>query len=171
MNASPTNNVSLAFSPHNHSHCVQDALKVAVSLCEERAVRLTPLRKQVLELIWQSHKPLGAYTLIDMLAKQSTRQIAPPTVYRTLDFLLEQHLIHRLDTLNAYIGCPDPTHSHPKAFLLCAICGHAEELHSEPVTEAIQQAAANAGFSVQKQSLEVLGLCCQCRTDSQVSHD
>lgn len=163
MNSLVTEKAPLAFSPHNHTLCVNDALTVAESLCEQRQVRLTPLRKQVLELIWQSHKPLGAYALIDMLAKKSTRQIAPPTVYRALDFLLEQHLIHKLETLNAFIGCTNPAHTHPDAFLLCDACGHAEELDSAQVTHAVHEAAATAGFRVQKQSLEVLGLCSQCQ--------
>ena len=79
-----------ACSHHNHGHCISDAINSARQLCDERGVRLTSLREQVLELVWQSHKPLGAYTLIDMLAQASTRRIAPPTIYRALDFLLEE---------------------------------------------------------------------------------
>ncbi len=163
MNALPLDNMPLAFNPHNHKHCVHEALTLAASLCKERGARLTPQRKQVLELIWQNHKPLSAYVLIDMLAKESSRHIAPPTVYRALDFLLEQGLIHRLDTLNAFIGCPNPSKQHASAFLFCKGCGHAEELQADAVTSAIVQAAEQTGFMVQEQSLEVLGLCLTCR--------
>ncbi|WP_041522046.1 Fur family transcriptional regulator [Gilvimarinus agarilyticus] len=159
-------NTPLAFSTHNHQHCVSDALQAAITLCAERGARLTPLRKQVLELIWQSHKPLGAYALIDLLAAESTRQVAPPTVYRALDFLLEQKLIHRIGALNAYIGCPHPNHSHASHFLLCDECGRAEEIHSSAVSDSIQQAAGDAGFAVVSQSLEVFGLCPNCRADT-----
>ncbi|HEV8077347.1 MAG TPA: Fur family transcriptional regulator [Marinobacter sp.] len=158
-------NSNLAFSSHNHHHCVNDAMKVAANLCAERGVRLTPLRKQVLGLIWQSHKPLGAYTLIDMLATESTRQVAPPTVYRALDFLLEQRLIHRIGAINAYIGCPHPDHHHSSHFLLCDQCGRAEEIHTQALSQAIKAAATNTGFVIQRQSLEVFGLCPLCQTE------
>jgi Fur family zinc uptake transcriptional regulator len=156
----------LAFSVHNHQHCVSDALQIAIRLCDERGVRLTPLRQQVLELIWQSHKPLGAYALIDLLAAQATRQVAPPTVYRALDFLLEQKLIHRIAALNAFIGCVHPSHSHASHFLLCDDCGRAEEIHSRHVNDSIQQAASDSGFTVVTQALEVFGLCPDCRADN-----
>ncbi len=159
----------LAFSRHNHSHCVSDALDAATTLCTERGARLTPLRKQVLELIWQSHKPLGAYAILDQLAAKATKPVAPPTVYRALDFLLEQKLIHRIGALNAYIGCPHPDHHHASHFLLCDDCGRAEEIHSKSVSRSIQKAASEAGFTVQSQSLEVFGLCPDC--SPQDKHD
>ena len=81
---------SSAFKQHDHKHCIQEALDQAVLLCEQRGVRLTAIRKQVLELIWQNHKPLGAYDLLDMLSSDQQR-VAPPTVYRALDFLQENN--------------------------------------------------------------------------------
>src|SRR5690606_23222704 len=133
---------------HNHAHCVSDAMGAARQLCENRGVRLTPLRQQVLELVWQNHKPLGAYHLMDMLAAASTRRVAPPTVYRALDFLLEQGLIHRINGLNAFIGCPSPDEKHQSHFLICRLCGVAVELDAAALTLNIQLAARNAGFSV-----------------------
>lgn len=162
-------NTPSAFSAHNHNHCVEDALELATRLCDQRGVRLTPLRKQVLALIWQNHKPLGAYTLLDMLATESTRQVAPPTVYRALDFLLEQRLIHRIDGLNAYIGCPHPGEHHSSYFLLCDRCGRAEELHTGALNTAIQHAAAESGFTISRQSLEVFGVCPDCQDNTR--HD
>ncbi len=153
----------LACRTHNHDHCVSDALAAARNLCAERGVRLTPLREQVLELIWQSHKPLGAYPLMDMLAAATTRQIAPPTVYRALDFLLEQRLIHRIHGLNAYIGCPDPQHQHQGHFLLCRHCGVAVELGLGNLQDAIEKNARSLGFTAETHSLEVTGLCPDCR--------
>jgi Fur family zinc uptake transcriptional regulator len=157
----------LACSHHNHKHCISDALAAAEKLCTERGVRLTELRKQVLTLIWHSHKPLGAYTLMEMLAQESTRRVAPPTVYRTLDFLLEQGLIHRINTLNAFVGCPSPEHQHQSHFLLCRSCGVAVELESEQVNRDILKAAQTAGFSVDSHALEVTGTCTQCREAAQ----
>lgn len=155
-------NTPLACSQHNHMHCISDALDAAHALCDERGVRLTPLRQQVLELVWQNHKPLGAYVLMDMLATASTRRVAPPTVYRALDFLLEQGLIHRINGLNAFIGCPFPNKKHQSHFLICRLCGIAVELDASALTLNIQLAARTAGFSVESHSVEVMGTCPQC---------
>lgn len=152
-----------ACSHHNHSHCISDALIAARALCEARGVRLTSLREQVLELVWQSHKPLGAYRLIEMLAQASTRRIAPPTVYRTLDFLIEEGLIHRINSLNAFIGCPSPTRQHQSQFLICTGCGVAVELESTPLNQALAVAADQAGFLMASHSVEISGLCPSCQ--------
>lgn len=152
----------IAYCHHNHNHCIHDALASARNLCENRGARLTSLREQVLELIWQNHKPLGAYTLMDMLATASTRRVAPPTVYRALDFLLEQGLIHRINGLNAFIGCPSPEKKHQSHFLICRICSIAIEVDSARLTKDIQASAAEAGFSVESHSLEVMGICPSC---------
>src|SRR5690606_8470235 len=115
-----------------------------------------------LELIWQNHKPLGAYSLMDMLATASTRRVAPPTVYRALDFLLEQGLVHRINGLNAFIGCPSPGKKHQSDFLLCRLCGVAVEMDVGALTLNIQLTARTAGFSVESQSVEVMGVCPAC---------
>lgn len=159
-------NTPLACSHHNHSHCVSDALGAARQLCADRGARLTPLRQQVLELIWQNHKPLGAYLLMDMLATASTRRVAPPTVYRALDFLLEQGLIHRINGLNAFIGCPSPGKKHQSHFLICRLCGVAVELDASVLTQNIQLAARGAGFSVESHSVEVMGVCPCCANNN-----
>ena len=153
-----------ACSNHNHNHCISDALASAQQLCTERGVRLTSLRQQVLELIWQSHKPLGAYTLMEMLASASTRRVAPPTVYRALDFLLEEGLIHRINSLNAFIGCPSPKQKHQSHFLICQECGIAAELDNPELNQAIFNSAQTAGFSVNNHSVEINGLCPTCQT-------
>ncbi len=160
----------LACRQHNHGDCISDALSKAQILCRQQGARLTQLRIQVLELIWQSHKPLGAYTLIDMLAEASTRRVAPPTVYRALDFLLEYKLIHRINSLNAYIGCPAPDTQHPNYFLICRQCGIASECQSDTLAPQIQSAAQAAGFSVENQSLEIVGLC-QCCQQAQATEE
>lgn len=162
----------LAFRRHNHSRCVDTALSEAQTLCAERGARLTPLRRQVLALVWQNHKPLGAYALMEKLAVESTRRVAPPTVYRALDFLLEQGLIHRINGLNAFVGCPSPHESHYSHFLLCRECGAAMELESEELNQVIRTNAEAAGFRLDSHSLEVTGLCPDCRiADSDGSAD
>lgn len=86
---------ALPYRPHNHDACVRDALAEARAICQARNARLTPIRQRVLELIWESHKPLGAYDLLGMLAQEG-HNAAPPTVYRALDFLQQYGLVHRI---------------------------------------------------------------------------
>lgn len=149
--------------PHDHSECVSDALESAEQLCERAGVRFTALRKRVLELVWASHKPLGAYDILDTLAREDGRRAAPPTVYRALDFLLEQGLVHRIASLNAFIGCPSPEHSHQGQFLICRSCHVTTELDRAAIRQAIAESADAAGFWIEGETVEITGLCAQCQ--------
>lgn len=153
----------LACTPHDHDHCVSHALAEADSLCARQGVRLTALRKRVLELVWQSHKPLGAYDILAVLSEQDGRRAAPPTVYRALDFLLENGLVHRIASLNAFIGCSHPEHPHQGQFLICRSCHTAIELENAAVSDAIAAAAASVDFQAEAQTVEVVGICAPCR--------
>lgn len=156
---------------HNHQDCINEALSKAKRICQDTGAKLTPLRKQVLKLIWQNHKPLGAYTLIDMLAEAEQRRIAPPTVYRALEFLMELGLIHRINSLNAYIGCSNPQSHLDKTtactnyFFTCNQCHNTQELVEPAIEKATAEAAANIHFTIQEQWLEVSGLCRECRSE------
>jgi Fur family zinc uptake transcriptional regulator len=154
-----------AYQPHDHQGCINTALQQANQLCAEQGVRLTPIRKRVLELVWQSHKPMGAYDLLPALAEDGFNS-APPTVYRALDFLLDLGLVHRLASLNAFIGCSHPGHDHPSCFLLCQQCGKAQEMEAGPWCKALDEAAQAQGFAVEQQLTEILGTCPQCREAS-----
>lgn len=145
---------------HNHARCVDTALGAAAALCEGE--RLTPLRRRVLELVWSSHQPIGAYAILDQL-KTGARSGAPPTVYRALEFLLEQGLIHRIESLNAFVGCRNPGDTHLVHFLLCTRCGTAAEVEDRRVAEAIGRSAADCGFALQRRVIELSGLCTRCR--------
>ncbi|MEE3625569.1 Fur family transcriptional regulator [Nitrospirillum sp. BR 11752] len=140
-----------------------DALARAHSLCEARGARLTTLRERVLELVWSSHRPRGAYAILEEMAVDGKR-VAPLTVYRALDFLVEQGLVHRIESLNAYVGCPEPGQAHAGQFLVCERCGDATELNEPAVTNAITNGAAARGFRVLRQTVEVLGLCPACQS-------
>src|SRR5690606_34443655 len=121
---------------HDHRHCVDDALREAERLCAERGERFTPLRRTVLELLWSSHKPIKAYDLLAMLAQTHERP-APPTVYRALDFLQAAGLVHKIQSLNAYMGCGEPGRPHQGQFLICATCGIVAELDDATLTSRI----------------------------------
>lgn len=141
------------------------ALSQAETVCQQRGVRLTELRRRVLEIIWDHCSPLGAYAILDVL-RNDGRQGAPPTVYRALDFLLEQGLIHRLASLNVFTGCRQPGTQHSGQFLICRDCGQANELSNQTVEEALRTEALNRDFEVLAQTIEVLGRCPDCRKEA-----
>jgi len=125
--------------------------------------------------VWQSHRPIGAYAVLEALqagrragAGQDGGVVAPPTVYRALDFLLGQRLIHRIESRNAYIGCVHPGARHAAQFLICSDCGSAAELDSPTLRAAIDRAASDAGFAVERIAVEVAGHCPDCRGGADV---
>jgi len=137
-------------------------LDQAESLCARRNLRFTQLRKQVLELVCKASHPLGAYQLLDKL-RDSGRSAAPPTVYRALDFLLEQGLIHRLATNNTYLACAHPQRPHAAVFLVCSQCGYTQEVHTGGVIKELERQAKAFDFALQHAAVEVTGLCARCR--------
>ena len=147
---------------HDHALCVDDALAQAEANCRRRGVRLTPIRRRVLELIWRRHEPVKAYDLLDSL-KSDHRSAAPPTVYRALDFLMEEGLIHRIESLNAYVGCGDPGNPHLGQFLICKHCNAVAELNDPDIRDLLVRKAENLGFEVNWQTIEINGVCPQCR--------
>lgn len=148
---------------HDHAGCVRTAVARAEELCRRQGQRLTALRRRVLELVWSGHRPLGAYAILELLQKEG--RAAPPTVYRALEFLQERGLVHRLASLNAYVGCVRPDRPHAGQFLICIGCRSSAELDAPQVAEAIVESAESAGFQVRHQTVEVLGLCPDCREE------
>jgi Fur family transcriptional regulator, zinc uptake regulator len=163
----PNSAEPLTATPHHHDHghdhgkCVADALAAAREICAQRGERFTELRGRVLELVWESHKPIGAYAVLEKL-KADGRSAAPPTVYRALDFLMEVGLVHRIESLNAYIGCAHPGAAHSSQFLICKDCGTAEELEAPAIDAALANAAAAHGFKIAGRVVELSGSCKSC---------
>jgi Fur family zinc uptake transcriptional regulator len=147
---------------HDHDVCVADALAAAESICHSRGARLTAVRRRVLELVWSGHRPVGAYDVLAALAPEG-RPAAPPTVYRALDFLIEQGLIHRIASLNAFVGCAHPEAAHAGQFLICLACREVSEFDDPAIAADVAGRAAARGFAVSAQNLEVTGLCARCR--------
>lgn len=145
----------------HHQQCVNNALREGEKICQENGLRFTTLRRKVLELIWQSHKPAKAYDILDQLSDDNG-QAKPPTVYRTLDFLLENGLIHRLNSLNAYVGCSHPVQHHDCYFLICKKCEEVVECCNTGLTQAIEAAASKNQFTTDQAILEIQGLCKSC---------
>lgn len=142
---------------HDHDACMAPSLKVAEAL----GTRLTPLRRRVLEIVLESHKPMGAYDVLAVLARDGGKP-QPPTVYRALDFLTHQGLVHRIDSLNAFAACFQPAKSHRGRFLLCRACGRAAEIADQALDGALKAAAAKAGWTVDREIVEITGVCAEC---------
>lgn len=153
--------ISIGLTAHDHQACKRDALSEAEALCRRRGVRLTPIRQRVLELIWESHAPLGAYELLERLGSEQ-RSAKPPTVYRALAFLVEQGLVHRIDSRNAFVGCALHRTPHRAGFLLCRRCGNVAEFEDTGVADAITEVARHSAFVIEQQTVEVSGICQRC---------
>jgi Fur family zinc uptake transcriptional regulator len=148
---------------HDHAACIAAALDRAAELCTRRGARLTRLRRRVLELVWQRHAAVKAYDLLAELDRKGAAA-KPPTVYRALDFLIAHGLVHRLESLNSYVGCPQPGAPHTGQFLICDCCGTVSEFEASAIQRAIALQAADRGFVVGQQTVEIRGVCHTCRT-------
>lgn len=155
---------ALPYRPHNHSACVHQALADARTVCHSRNARLTPIRERVLELVWQSHKPLGAYDLLAVLTEDG-HNAAPPTVYRALDFLQQHGLVHRIASLNAFTGCNHAGENHTCLFLICRGCRNVLELTAPAVTRAVALASQAEAFTPEETTIEIAGLCPACKDE------
>jgi len=151
---------------HNHAHCTKEALRKAEAICAARKTKLTDIRRQVLEAVWRSHIPVGAYDILAQFNAGGGR-VAPMAVYRALEFLMDNGLVHRIASLNAYIGCAHMGADHHAAqFLICRSCGTTAELESAPLNRALTQAVAARGFTIDSQIVEISGVCPHCRDAS-----
>lgn len=152
----------LAHSPKSCHGALEEMLDAAEALCEGRGRQLTPLRRRVLQLIAEQDHPVGAYELIDRLSAERGRT-APPTIYRTLEFLQAEGLVHRIESLNAFVACPHPERPHATQFFICKSCGTTFEIHDQRLATAIADQAEAEDFAVERQVVEVTGRCRACR--------
>ena len=148
---------------HDHGRCTAEGLSHAERVCGLRKQKLTSTRRGVLRALLSSHRPLGAYEIIDEVAKAMPRP-APITVYRALDFLMENGLAHRIESRNAYLAC---AHDHDAAalvaFLICDGCGSVGEIPAAPLAQDINAAARATGFAPKLSVVEITGVCAHCQ--------
>jgi Fur family zinc uptake transcriptional regulator len=148
---------------HDHGRCSSEAMAIAEAQCLEHGRRLTPIRRQVLGVLLGSHKPLGAYEIMELLAPQGPRP-APITVYRALEFLRDNGLVHRIESRNAFVAC---VHNHagsdPVIFLICERCGAVGEAAGGAAAEALKASCRAAGFAPKSPVIEITGVCSHCR--------
>ena len=130
----------------------------------DHGVGLTDTRRKVFELVIKAGQPVGAYRLLEAMQDKGTR-VMPPTVYRALNFLQGKGLVHRIESLNAFIACTQHEHEHEGQFLICSDCGKTEELADESVSEMLREKASAHGFPLTQQTIELKGLCKDCATE------
>jgi Fur family transcriptional regulator, zinc uptake regulator len=154
---------------HSDHHHGDDAIAAAEAHCRARGLKLTDMRRHVFESLAAAPQAMGAYDLIDALAADGHKRLAPISVYRALDFLMEAGLAHKIESLNAFVACP---HLHGAdevvAFLICDSCRRVEEATSDAVSTALSRLAAARGFAPKGQVIELKGRCGACRGADEV---
>lgn len=144
--------------------CPLDPLRFVAEVdrsCSERGLKLTPLRREVLELVAHSAHPVKAYELLEQLRARRAGA-APPTVYRALEFLVAHGFVHRIESMNAFIGCHHPSARHDGPFLICDVCQRAYEIEDLAIARAIEDQARRLGFRPRSQTVEIHGVCAAC---------
>src|SRR5262245_40268924 len=133
---------------HDHGCCADQAMERARAACDAKGIRMTPLRESVLRVLTGSHKALGAYDIIERMSEEG-RRLAPISVYRIIDVLLEAGVVHRLESKNAYFACLS-RHSENASMvvLLCDSCHRVAEAEAPEAWGAINSLTQGTGFSV-----------------------
>ena len=144
-------------------HSPRERLALADWICERRGVRMTRLRRRILELLWASGRPKGAYELIEAVKPKDSRPVGPPTVYRALDFLMEQGLVSKIESLNAYVPCLHPERDHDCLFFICNSCRSSVEIEDQRIGGLLAEDAASFGFVMKRRTIEVEGTCATVR--------
>ncbi len=124
------------------------------------AADLSPHCRNILHVLHKSGKAMSAYALLGALQKSGIK--APTTVYRALDTLMQNGLVHRIETINAFIACCHHATAHGAQFAVCRACGDVTELQDNRLTDAMRAAGQRLKFRIEREMLEILGLCQRC---------
>jgi Fur family zinc uptake transcriptional regulator len=146
--------------PTQHDHA--KAQQSAEEICRRAGARLTRLRRSVLALVLFAERPLTAYEILDLL-RPTDGSVTPAGVYRSLDFLSELGLVHRIESAKSFIACAMPDHAHPSQMLVCRRCGTAVETEDSRVAKATEDLGRRLGFALDRRTMELTGLCSSCR--------
>lgn len=147
---------------HRSAEVIAAGMRTAKILCLARGLNLTCTRRLVLEILWRSSQPMGAYDLIRDLADQLGRRVSPPTVYRALEFLQTKGFVSKIETKNAFVPCAYAEQSQAYVFFICEHCGTSASIENEKVEALFAECAASLGFSIGKSVVEMQGRCAEC---------
>ena len=162
MTALPTHPRPCIDTNCHGEHEPAERVALAASLCDARGLHFTKLRRQILELLWETDHPMGAYELIDALTLKISRPVGPPTVYRALEFLMSEGFASKIESLNAFVPCVHPERRNDCLFFICNICGASTELEDQRFERLISEKAEQIGFRAARRVIEVEGTCTQC---------
>jgi Fur family zinc uptake transcriptional regulator len=147
----------------DHAARAPQALADAQRYCDARGLRLTPIRREVLEALYATHRPMSAYDIVEAVARGTDRRLTPVTIYRALDFLTSQGFAHRLASRNAFVACPfHHGPADPVVFLICERCGGVDEAVCEDLARDLAGLAERAGFAPRSRVIELAGVCAHC---------
>lgn len=150
---------------HDHGLCLEDAMERAHKAFDAKGLKLTPLRQAVFQEIASSHRAIGAYEVLEAIAKKGER-LAPISVYRAIDALVEVGLVHRFESRNAFFAC-HTGHEGRQMVLACETCGRVAEVAGAKVFAGIDEAAGTASFQPRAAVVEVWGVCANCIAGAQ----
>jgi Fur family zinc uptake transcriptional regulator len=138
----------------------------AKEVCAHSGGRLTEKRRGVLEVLLVSSIPLSAYAITDAYNKVSEKSIPPMSVYRMLEFLEAEDLVHKLSSTNKYVACSHITcgHAHEiPQFLICGECQSAKEIAiSKNIIDELAKLVGKTGYTLTHSQLELQCLCNNC---------
>ncbi|KGJ04784.1 Fur family transcriptional regulator, zinc uptake regulator [Paracoccus halophilus] len=152
------------FHDHDHDGCAAAVLHRAEEQTRAEGVRLTPVRRRALEILLESHRAMGAYEVLERLAADGFGR-QPPVAYRALDFLVQHGFAHRVQRLNAYAACLSPERDHAPVFLICRGCEQVAEADAPALAAAMRDLATSSEFTIERSTVELLGLCARCRDE------
>lgn len=145
----------------------QQTLQKVKQFCQQRGLKLTAKRSNVLQLMLTEKKGLSAYDIVDRYLVQYQQKISPVSVYRMLDFLIATGLIHKLSSDSQYIACSHITCSHRHKMPLLLICNSCHQVEEVAVAKELSPALENnivsTGFQLQDKQLELHGICQNCQ--------
>jgi len=154
----------LSFAKHDHEGCKSHGLDAVAQDCAAKGLRLTASRRLVLEILLADHRALGAYDILDEMAKHD-QPAQPPIVYRALDFLVAHGFAHKIEHLNAFLACGMPGRDHAPAFLVCQSCRKVAEAPVNATDVLLDRVAADSGFIIEHTVIEAFGLCPACQKE------
>lgn len=147
---------------------IQATLEKVCAVCKAQGEKLTPKRTSVLDVLLRADVPISAYELAERYQKQFGQALPMMSVYRMLKFLMEQELVHKLDTTNHYLVCSHLTCDHPhqpSQFLICDACHQVQEVEIDAeMLNSLIQNMQKVGFKLPSPNLELHGLCAPCQS-------
>jgi len=132
-------------------------LNYAEHIAAQHNVRLTPIRRHIYKCLAETDKPLGAYDILDML--DGIGAAKPPTVYRTLEWLIEVGLAIKIESVSKYMAKTSEDDTDQIALLLCDSCGRAEPFDAGPALQSLEVFAKSKGFTERQTVIEIMGHC------------